>query len=112
FLGGGDFLLVPFLLCGRADGTQIVPVAVTADVVEEGKEPIIVLLRKRIDLVIVAAGASHGQAQESLAGGAGDVVEVIVKVQRLVRRFVVIYPQAVIAGGDERIGRYLVELIA
>ena len=42
---------------------------------EKGLEPVIVLLKDRVELVIVAAGEADAQPEEDLAGDVGDVVE-------------------------------------
>ena len=44
---------------------------------EDTRERIIVLLGDRIELVIVAAGAGNGQAQEASSQGVDTIVEFI-----------------------------------
>ena len=73
---------------------------------------VVVLLRDRVDLVIVAAGAVDRQAEEDLAGGRDDVVEPVVAGLLAVGRLVVPDAQAVEAGGDERVGVAVGQLVA
>jgi hypothetical protein len=68
----GELLLVGRLLLGRGDRPErggrdrfVAPLAVVLDAAEEGDEAVVILLRNRIDLVIVAAGAVDGQAQKA-----------------------------------------------
>ncbi len=42
---------------------------------EERLQAVVVLLQDRIELVVVAAGAAHAQAEEDVGGHVGDVVE-------------------------------------
>ncbi len=60
--------------------------------VEVRQQPVVVGLRDRVDLVIVAAGAVDRQAEKHLAGRRDDVVELVVAGLLCVGRFVV--PQA------------------
>ncbi len=54
----------PHLLVGRVDGDVRLVI-----VVEEGEHLVILGLRQRIELVIVALGALNGQAEDALADG-------------------------------------------
>ena len=78
----GDGLLQPChlaCLCGCGhfeDGRGIAAAAVEAlfgDGVEEGEEAVVVLLRDGVELVIVAAGAAHGEAHEDVGSGVDAV---------------------------------------
>ena len=60
---------------GDCVGGEHRDVIVGRGVGEEGLEAVVVGLQDRIELVIVAAGAAEGQAEEDRAGGVGDVVE-------------------------------------
>ena len=51
--------------------------AVLGDVVEEGEEPVEVLLRDRVELVVVAAGAAEGQAQPDGRRGVDAIDDVL-----------------------------------
>ena len=82
------------------------------DVVEEGQQPVIVVLGNRVFLVVVAAGAVDRQPQEHLAGGGDDVVEPVVPGQRAIGGLVVPEAQPIEAGGDECLGRARIDLVA
>ena len=79
--------------------------AVPLDAVEEGQQAIVVLLRERVDLVIVAASAVDRQAEKDLAGGGDDVVQLVVKGLDRGRPARRPTAQAVVAGGDEALRR-------
>ena len=56
---------------------NLIPLAaifVRGDVLEERQEPVVVLLRDRIELVIVAAGTIDRETEKDLARGGDDVV--------------------------------------
>ena len=74
------------------------PVAEPVDVLEEGQEPVVILLRNRVELVIVAAGAVDGQSEEDLPGRRHDVIERVVPRLFAVARLVVPDPQPVEPG--------------
>ena len=74
------------------------------DVLEEGEQAVVVLLRDGVDLVVVAASAVDRQAEERLPGGGDEVVEPVVPRLHAVGRFVVPEPEAVVAGGDQVVG--------
>src|SRR5712672_404231 len=63
----------PVLRRGQPDeGWPIVPVVVRGilgEVVEEGREPVEIALRERVELVIVAVGAAHRESEESRTVG-------------------------------------------
>lgn len=83
---------------------------VTVDAAHEPQQRVVVGLAQRIELVVVAARAADGQAQERRAGGDHDVIEIIELRDHRAVRFVVPDVQAVKAGGDQRLpqrGRHL-----
>ena len=81
-------------------------IAVLRGVVEEGGQRVELLLRERIELVIVADGAAGGQAEPDLAGGLGAVAGVEHEVLLVDRAaFVGRDVAAVEAGGDALIER-------
>ena len=71
-------------------GVAVERLAVEA--VEEGEQLVVLLLRDRVVLVVVAAGAADGQAEEDGADGV-DAVDHVADVDLLVDR-------AALAGGD------------
>ena len=73
-------------------------------IVEKRQQAVVVLLSYRIDLMVVAARTVDRQAQESLADGGQQIVELVVPRQQPVRRFVVPDAQPVKAGRNDRIG--------
>src|SRR5262249_57391342 len=75
-------------LLGRRQAPRVLPVHV-GDVVEEGEQPVVVALRDRVLLVVVAAGAADRHAQERLRGRRDDAVEHVVTGQQPVGRLVV-----------------------
>ena len=82
------------------------------DVLEERDHAVVVRLRDRIDLVVVAAGAVHRHAEEDLRRRRDDVVEFVVAGLQRVGRLVVPQAEAVVAGGDDAVGVVAVELVA
>ena len=47
------------------------------DAFEYGRERVVIGLRYRVELVVMAAGATHRQAEKGAAGGADHVVQFI-----------------------------------
>ena len=86
--------------------------SVRLDVAEEGGQPVIVFLRNRVEHVVVTAGTAHRQPQEGGARRADHLVDFVPSGRRLVVRLVVPNSQSIKAGGDDRFGRRLVELVA
>ncbi len=70
---------------------------------EKRQQPVIILLRNRIDLVIVAAGAIDRQAEKNLPGRGDDVVQSIESGLLPIARLVVPNAKAIIAGGDQAV---------
>ena len=64
-------------LAGASPASAGVLLAVTVDVPQEAQQRVVVGLRERVELVVVAARASDGQPEEGHAGGAEHVVEVV-----------------------------------
>ena len=62
--------------------------------------------------MVVAAGAADGQAEEGLAGGPQNVVEIIVASQLAIRRFVVPNAKPIKAGGRDAVGVAIRKLVA
>src|SRR5262249_23468713 len=87
-------------------------VAVVVDVVKEGQQAIVVLLRDRVDLVIMAAGAVERQAKEHLAGRRHDVVQSLITGLLGVGRLVVPDAQAIVAGCNQGVGPVAGQLVA
>ena len=74
------------------------------DVLEEGEQAVVVLLRDGVDLVVVAASAVDRQAEERLAGGGDEVIEPVVPRLQAVGRLVVPESEPVVARGDQVVG--------
>ena len=71
-------------------------------VVEEGEQPIILLLRERVELVVVALGALDGQAQDALADGVHAVEHGLhAELLGIDAAFLVDHRVAQEAGGDD-----------
>ena len=103
----GEFLLVggPLGVVGEELPLDLFPVVGhRRDVLEKGEQAVVVLLRDRVDLVVVAAGAVDRQAEERLAGGGDEVIEPVVPRLHAVGRLVVPEPEPVEAGGDQVVG--------
>ena len=86
--------------------------AVRRNVAEERQEGVVILLRDRIDFVIVTTRATDSHAKESFTGGPQDVVEIIVACQRTIGRFVIPNSQPIKAGGGYGIASLVRQLIA
>ena len=102
---------------GRGIGKErpfdgIAAVAHRRHIHEERQEAVVVLLRDRVDLVIVAAGAVDRQPEERLTGGGNEIVEPVIAPLKPVGRLVVPEAEAVVAGGDEIVGGGIGDLIA
>src|SRR5204863_5583416 len=122
----GDFLLVSrdqfprlVLVLRGADRPQrrgrdrlIAAVAVVLHAVKEREQLVIVALRKRVELVVVAAGTVDGQAEKRLAGRGENVVQAVVIGEQRIGRLVVPQTEAVIAGRDDGVGGDLIQLVA
>ena len=100
---------VPLLLLG-VDGDRsnrvILHGFVTADAVtfkpaEERQETVVVLLRNRVDFVIVAAGTIHGQPKKDLRRRQQYVVQIIVQCLFLADWFIVPDAEPVVAGSND-----------
>ena len=57
--------------------------------IEHGNEAVVVACGKRLELVVVTACATDGEAEKGLPGGADDIVELVIAVCGTIRRFVV-----------------------
>ena len=68
--------LGPSILPGRLGGERHLALAML-DTGKDGLEPVVVGLRNRIKLVVVAAGTADGEAQKRRAGRAHHVVELV-----------------------------------
>ena len=62
--------------------------------------------------MVVAAGAVHGHAEKRLADGGDDVVQFVEAGLGFVGGFIVPGAQAIEAGGDDGIGRGMLEFVA
>ena len=87
-------------------------VAVMVHVLEEREQAVVIALRDGIDLVIVAAGAIDGEAEEDLAGGGDEVVEAVVAGEFAVGGFVVPDAEPIEAGSGDRFGVSVGEFVA
>ena len=85
--------------------------AVRRNVAEERQEGVVILLRDRIDLVIVTTRAADGHAEERFTGGSQDVVEIIVARQRTIGRFVIPNAQPIKTCGGNGITGLVGQLI-
>ena len=94
-----------------ADSPRVASVLI-GDITEERQEPVVVALGERIFLVVVAAGAVDRQAQENLASRRDDAVQAVETGQLAVGGLVVPETQPVKPGGDQRLGRGRVDLVA
>ena len=72
--------------------------------VEDRHHAVVVALRQRFELVIVAAGATESEAKKDLRGGAEDVVQLVVAIFR-VGRLIVPGAEPVEARSRQRLGR-------
>ena len=102
---------------GRGIGKErpfdgIAAVAHRRHIHEERQQAVIVPLRDRVDLVIVAASAVDGQPEERLAGRGDEIVEPVVTRLEPVGRLVVPEAEAVVAGGDKIVGGRIGDLVA
>ena len=70
---------------------------------EERLEAVEFGLLDRVGLVVVAAGAADGQAEEDRAGGLGDVVQGVLAAQPLIVQVDHVGIEAIEAGGDEAV---------
>ena len=82
------------------------------DAPEERQHPVVVGLGNRIAAVVVAAGAADRHAEHDPGRRIEDRVEIVVLGERGVRRLVVPDAQSQIAGGDDRRGGGVVDLVA
>ena len=112
-LFGRNSLLVSRLI-GRIADRHVVAIAlaVRRNVAEKREHRVVVLRRYGIDLVVMAAGATDGQAEERLAGGPQNVVEIIVASQLAIRRFVIPNAKPIKAGGRDAVGVAIRKLVA
>ncbi len=85
--------------------------AVSADVAEERKQPVVVLLGNRINLVVVATSTTNRETKKDLSGRAEDVVKVLETRLLDVNRFILPDPQPIIPGGNLAIGGHRVQFI-
>ena len=104
--GFGLFLTGQRHLIGRP------AIAVRVDVPEKRQQRVVVALGDGIDLVVVAAGAIHGEPQEDLARGGDQIIKLIVEREFPVGRIVVPNPQTVITGGDQTLGAAVGQFVA
>ena len=90
-----------------ADGDSI-----RLNVPEEGGELVIVLLRNRIEHMVVAAGTAQRQPQKQRAGRAHHFVDFVPGGRLLVVGLVVENAEAVKTGGDDRLVRRIGQFVA
>ena len=93
-------LLVVLALRGRGNRT----LAIDLHRSEEGLKTVVIALGERLELMIVAARAAHGQAKKSQRGGIGNIVERVVAALFLVGTVHHIRAEKIEAGGRERLG--------
>ena len=79
---------------------------------EDRQQTVVVLLRERLEFVVVTARAANGQAQEGRGSDAEHVVKLIVAVDPGIGRFIVPSAEAQKRGGDLRLGIGAFEFIA
>ena len=79
---------------------------------EEGLQAVVVAVEDGVELVIVAAGAAVGEAEEGGADGVGDVVEQFLPALHEVACVALVGEVAVEPGSDERGGVAGVEFVA
>ena len=106
--GAKNALLIDWL----ATGYRVGHFAIETDVLKEGGEAVIVVLAKRIELVVVAAGTAERETEHCRGRGADDVVELIGFGLYAVVGFVVPHAETVVAGRRERVVRHGIELVA
>ena len=94
------------------EGGIHLPAAHGRDVVKERQEGVVVALRQRVDLVVVAAGAANREAEERLARRGDDVVEPVIAGLLPVGGLVVPDAETVVARGDEVVGRRIRQFVA
>ena len=109
--GGGPILLQLPGSSDRQVQLGALP-AGTLQAVEDRHHGVVVPGGQGIELVVVAAGATQGQAQKDLGGGADDVVQLIESVGFGIGGFIVPGSQAEIPGGDEGLGRGVRQLVS
>ena len=86
--------------------------SVRFDVPEEGGELVIILLRNRIEHMVVAAGAAQRQSQKRRAGRAHDFIDFVPSGRLLVVGLVVPNAETVKTGGDDRLVRRIGQFVA
>ena len=86
--------------------------AVRRNVAEERQEGVVILLRDRVDFVIVTTRATDSHAKESFTGSPQNVVKIIVARQRTIGRFVIPNTQPVKAGSGYGIAVLIRQLIS
>ena len=104
--GFGLFLTGQRHLIGRTS------IAVRVDVPEKRQQRVVIALGDGIDLMVVAAGAIHGEPQKDLARGGDQIIKLIVEREFPVGRIVVPNPQTVITGGDQTLGTAVGQFVA
>ena len=67
---------------------------------EEGLEAEVVVLQDGVELVVMAAGAADGEAEEDLAGEVGDLVEDVGPLAGHVALVELVGAVPVVGGGD------------
>ena len=102
----------PRLILGPLPGPGERQIVARQERSEERLEPVIVLLKDRVELVVVAAGTADAQPEEDLAGDVGDVVEDVGPLPAHVALVVLVGPQPEKAGGDLELGVVRIELVA
>src|SRR5262249_60292081 len=80
--------------------------------IERRHQAIVVVHGERFELVVVAAGAAQCQPEKSKRRRADDVVELIEAVLPRIGGLIVPRSEAIIAGGDQRVGIRIRQLIA
>lgn len=78
---------------------------------EERQQTVVVLLRNRIDLVIMAPGAVDGQTKEHLPGRGDHVIQDVELRQQPIGRLVIPQTEPVIPRGDDRVVRDLRQFV-
>src|SRR5262249_61382187 len=79
---------------------------------EKRLDAVVILLRDRVELVVVAAGAPDRDAEEDLRCGVGDVVEDFLPALLQIDCVILVWVVAQKAGGDPRVGVVGVAFVA
>ena len=110
-----DLLLVRFLFGVVPEQRPLnlgATIAHRREVFKEREQAVVVTLRNRVDLMVMAAGAVDRQAEKHLPGGCHDVVEPVVAELLTIGRLVVPYAKPVVARRDEGVIRWIGQFVA